>query len=287
MVGREKLDGARLRPHQRRVGTVRWGRAGHLLLVGQGVASRCAVHHPSPLERSAWLALLAGRLRPEGAPPEAALASLTPESSPSERWAALTTFLERWYGNPLSELPDVAQPAIGPAPLRRMLSIQAVVPDVVRQNQLVRPEELRIDDGKIVFLVENQAVCLWATEPDGEDPRVWYRNNEEGEPWLEEPERLSGFLIRAVLFEAIMQARFGASVAALPADEVQPILSRVASLGGGRWNWGGARFFAREGALVMTMDNDGASDVWLAARSPLALSRFEDLVTEQWDRIAF
>lgn len=174
-----------------------------------------------------------------------------------------------------------------PAPLRRMLSIQAVVPDVVRQNQLVRPEELRIDDGKIVFLVENQAVCLWATEPDGEDPRVWYRNNEEGEPWLEEPERLSGFLIRAVLFEAIMQARFGASVAALPADEVQPILSRVASLGGGRWNWGGARFFAREGALVMTMDNDGASDVWLAARSPLALSRFEDLVTEQWDRIAF
>jgi hypothetical protein len=37
----------------------------------------------------------------------------------------------------------------------------------------------------------------------------------------------------------------------------------------------------------MTMENHGACDVWLAARTPVALSRFEDLVTEDWDHVAF
>jgi hypothetical protein len=240
-----------------------------------------------PLARSSWLELLAGRLPPEGPPPEAPLASLAADSTPNARWTALTAFLERWHGTSLAELPAIMETTIGPPLLRKMLGIQAVVPDVVRHNQLVQPEELRLEDGKIVFLVENQAVCLWATETDGEDPRVWYRNNEEGEPWLEEPERLSGFLVQAVLFEAILHARFGASATALPADMVEAILSRVAPLGSERWNWGGARFFGRDGALVMTMENDGAWDVWLAARTPLALSRFEDLVTETWDHVAF
>ncbi len=135
--------------------------------------------------------------------------------------------------------------------------------------------------------IENQGVCLWATEPEGEDPRVWYRNNEQGEPWIEEPQRLAGFLIQAVIFEAILHAQFGANATELPAASVKDIVAQVEPLGGGHWNWAGARFFARDGALVMTMESDGACDAWLAARTPFALSRFEDLVTEDWDRVAF
>ncbi len=62
---------------------------------------------------------------------------------------------------------------------------------------------------------------------------------------------------------------------------------QVEPLGSGRWNWGGARFFAREGALVMTMGDDNASDVWLAARTPHALSRFDGLADDRWDYVAF
>jgi hypothetical protein len=240
-----------------------------------------------PLTRSAWLELLAGRLPPEGPPPEAPLADLPPGSRPDERWAALTGFLERWHGQSLAEPPAIPGTTTAPPLLRKMLGVQALVPDVVRHNQLVRPEELVLEDGKIVFLVENQGVCLWATEPDGDDPRVWYRENQDRAPWSEERERLSGFLIQAALFEAILHARFGASATALPDDEAEAILALVAPLGAGRWNWGGARFFGADGALVMTMENGEACDVWLAARTPLALSRFEGLVTDEWDRVAF
>jgi hypothetical protein len=237
------------------------------------------------LTRADWLGLLGGNLPRSGPPPEALLADIGAGSTPKERWDTLVGFVERWHGKPLG-VPIETSATIGPSLLRKLLGVQSVVPEIVQQNELVRPDELALEDGKVVFLVENQGVCRWATEPEGEDPRVWYQNSGE-DTWLEEPERLSSFLIQMVLFEAILNTRFGAFAIALPADTVQSVLSRVTPLAGGRWNWLGARFFARDGALVMTMENDGACDVWLAASRPLALSRFEDLVTEEWERIAF
>ena len=124
-------------------------------------------------------------------------------------------------------------------------------------------------------------------EEDLEDPRVWYANNEPDAPWIEEPQRLSGFLVQMVLFEAILNARFGTSTLSAPPETMDAILARVAPLGREPWTWGGARFYARDGALVMTMGDEAPADVWLAARSPLALSPFEDLVDEQWDSVAF
>ena len=130
---------------------------------------------------------------------------------------------------------------------------------------------------KMVFLWENQGVCLWATAPDGEDAAVWYRNNEEGEPWLEESAPLSLFLIQAVLFEAIMHSRFGAHTISLPSAQVQPLLARLDPLGSEIWKWGGARFYGRHGALMMTMEQEGAANVFLAARTPADLTPFEHL----------
>ena len=37
----------------------------------------------------------------------------------------------------------------------------------------------------------------------------------------------------------------------------------------------------------MTMEEGGAADVFLAARTPVDLSPFEDLVSDDWDRVAF
>lgn len=237
------------------------------------------------LTRSTWLELIKGQIPPRGRPPEEPLLDLATKCSPSDRWAALAEFIERWYGRRAAGMP--VKSMVGPPLLRKLLGALATGPEVFRQNHLVSLSELAIEGGKVVFLVENQAACLWATEPEGEDPKVWYRNNEEGEPWIEEPQRLSGFLIQAVLFEAILNAQFGAYAIALPDNLVGAILDRVKPLARERWNWNGARFFARDGALVMTMKNNGANDVWLAARTPFALSCFEDLVSEEWDRVAF
>jgi hypothetical protein len=239
------------------------------------------------LARSEWLKFIERQVPTTDLVPEAPLAGLGPDSTTSGRWSALIAFVERWYGKPVDQAAIVVQTKLGPPLVRKMIGLHAAVPEVMQHNHLVQPDELELEEGKVVFLVENQAVCLWATEPAGEDPIVWYRNNVQGEPWIEEPERLSGFLIQAVLFEAILHARFGASGTALPGETVRAILAQVAPLGNGRLNWGGARFFACDGALVMIMGDDGASDVWLAARTPLALSRFEGLADDRWDHVAF
>jgi hypothetical protein len=236
-----------------------------------------------PLPRAAWLELMAGQLPPRGPAPEAALAALSKDSSPEERWAALAMFIERWHGKAPARVAEV----VAPLPLCRLLAAQAAIPELFQHNHLVQPDELVVEDSRMVFLWENQSVCLWATEPAGEDAAVWYRNNEEGAPWVEESAPLSVFVVQAVLFEAIMHSRFGAHTFAVPSEQLQPLLARLDPLGSGIWNWGGARFYGRDGALLMTMEQEGAADVFLAARTPLDLSPFQDLVSEDWERVAF
>jgi hypothetical protein len=239
-----------------------------------------------PLPREQWLTLLGDSLPPPGPPPETEIAALAADSGPHERWAALVSFLARWRRTPIASMPrwDGLQ---GLERVRETIGALYAIPDVFRQNHLVSPEGLAIEDGRIAFLYENQSVCLWATEPEGDDPRVWYRTNADGEPWLEEPERLSGFLIQAVLFEAIMSAPFGAHATALDAQTASAIVERLQPLAGGRWNWNGGRFYARGGALAFTMENPPGVDTWLGAATPLALTPFDDLVTEDWEHVGF
>lgn len=254
---------------------------------GQATPRNVRFHIRPSLSRADWLDFIGGCIPPADPAPEEAFAKLTTDSSPDDRWAALKSFLERWYQKPIGDSPDELQGVVGPPLLQKILGVQTMLPEIIQQNQLVRPEKLVIEDGRIIFLMENQAVCLWATEPEGEDPRVWYRNNDEGEPWIEEPEHLSGLLIQTVLFEAFMNSRFGASITSVSGETLDAILARVDRLAGGRWNWGGAHFYAHDGALVMTMESPGDCSVWLAAKTPLALTPFEDLVDEGWDYVAF
>jgi len=194
--------------------------------------------------------------------------------------------LARWLGTPIASTPRW-DGLHGLERVRETIRALSAIPDAFRHNDLVAPADLRVEDGRIAFLYENQAVCLWATEPEGDDPRVWYRTNANGEPWIEEPERLSGFLVQAVLFEAIMHAPFGANTPELDAQKAAAIVDRLRPLAGGRWNWFGARFYARDGALALTMENPPGVDVWLAAATPLALTPFDDLVTADWQHVAF
>lgn len=247
-----------------------------------------SLHLRTPRPRAAWLSDLGARIPRDGSPlPDAAIGALAPRAGPDDRWIALSSFIERWYGAAPSLRGRSELGRVGPPLLRRILAVRSELPDLFAQNHLVAPEDLAIEGGRVEFLRENQGACAWATEPEGADPRVWCRLNATAEPWVEEPEPLSGFLIEAVLFEAILCARFGASTSLVDEATVNAILAHVDPLALARWHWGRARFYARGGVLAMTMENDGAVDVWLAAKSPLALSPFDDVVTPSWNRIAF
>ena len=72
-------------------------------------------------------------------------------------------------------------------------------------NLLFSPDELRVEDGHLWFMEENQAVVHWGL-PSGRlseaDPMVYQRVNEPGAKWYSEKMRFSAFLIRTYDWQA-------------------------------------------------------------------------------------
>jgi len=42
-----------------------------------------------------------------------------------------------------------------------------------------------MDGGALLVGIENQGVWLWAVRDDSDNPMVWERENESGQPWTE------------------------------------------------------------------------------------------------------
>ncbi|HYU15058.1 MAG TPA: hypothetical protein VEL05_03275 [Candidatus Acidoferrum sp.] len=248
-------------------------------------------HLPEALPRKRWLEFRGSTelSDPPGPPAEAEISRLTRESGLFERMGALRTFLERWHGIRLDRRPSRRAARGLPAPLAELHRLVAGVEGVIAQNLLVEPT---LEDGRLIFYVENQGVCHWATETTGDDPPVWWRLNEPGEVWQREEEPLSGFLIQLVLFEAMLGASCGAHPGTLDAAAAERLCERMRPLPLGTWLWPGqgmqSRFYAREGALMfLAAAGDGWFDGWLAARRPEALTFLEDLVADTWCHVAF
>lgn len=160
------------------------------------------------------------------------------------------------------------------------------------QNTLVWDPTWARDGDKYVFYVENQAVYVWATDGDGDDPVVWGRFNKPGEPWLAEQEPLSRFLLQVVLFEAIMGTAHGASAASITLRQLEAAVAPLERLPLGCWRWPvePSCFYAGADVLAFAGPNgrspDGLVDtvsLFVAARSPIALSYLRDLAGIGWD----
>ena len=78
-------------------------------------------------------------------------------------------------------------------------------------NQLYSPEQLKIEDGYLIFMEENQVVVFWAVPTSHlseEDPIVWQRVREKPGEWCvavgadkcPDPMPISQFLLRMFLW---------------------------------------------------------------------------------------
>ncbi len=126
-----------------------------------------------------------------------------------------------------------------------------------------------IVDGHLLFYVENryayaerESAYQWSTLPDGDDPPVFGRTNDD-QPWQAEGIRLSEHLILACLFEAIMcHAKYGVWCKRLEEDRFVAIAQNIAPIAIPPWRWRRLQFYAGRGAFMCAAIDDENSKIW-------------------------
>jgi hypothetical protein len=207
--------------------------------------------------------------------------------SNGDRAWVLARFLEQWHGIRL--LPG--GPAGLPPGLARVLGAVERHPELSPQNYLYAPYEE--GHGLLVFASEREGAYEWAYQPGEVDPKVWGRwllDRPGGSDWTPESERLSGFLLQFVLFEAITGAPWWVQYPAARPGLVTVALGPLRPVLG-TWRWPGpdATFHAADDTLAFTCGNpatpcigQGLTDVTLAARDPAALDHLAGVTADGW-----
>ncbi|MZD09702.1 hypothetical protein GTW43_32165 [Streptomyces sp. SID5785] len=207
---------------------------------------------------------------------------------------SLSRFLTRWYGDPDRPISANLGAAKMPLPLRAWHEIasQWSTP-VTTLNHPLDPSELEIEDGKLVFWVENQGCWTWSTNINGDDPIVFDRQpGSDHEPWAPTGETLSEFLLHATVFEAIVGAPCQMYVENITEEVLSRIASEVSPLPLPHWRWPSAdvRILVGTGLLAQVSDSmtSGPSDtirrfdVTIAAPSSDALESLSNLAGVPW-----
>jgi hypothetical protein len=206
---------------------------------------------------------------------------------------AAEQFLVDWYGEPEGGRGSAVTDSELPRPLRQLYVLASRWPRSIVQNQLVSPP--RNVDGRLVFYIENQGVYEWATEGVGDDKATVWGREPDGQPWMKEEPRLAPFTLQLLVFEAIMGASHGASVAWLPSERLPDAVGSLEALPHGCWRWPEypTRFYAGgDGQLAVTSPNrapDDPSDaytVFVAARDAAALAYLDDIVDDSWEQFS-
>lgn len=135
-----------------------------------------------------------------------------------DRAAALEAALDAYFGPAVRPKPKDLPPALAALFTR-------FEPGLIRQNLLARLDHRR------VFYVENQHCNDWALAEDGADPRVLRDGS------VTEQERLSGFAIQIVLFEASMGALPHTEGGYMDRATLARVCEEFVEVPLGRWSW--------------------------------------------------
>jgi hypothetical protein len=190
-----------------------------------------------------------------------------------------------------------------------MYELVGLWPEAIFQNHLLAPLEfadikkedwadVEVEDERLVFYVENQGVCRWATQAEQvEDARVWIRGSllsgELFEWTLEEP-ALSHFLLQLLSFEAVMGASSGASAAWLEWPLVDQALAPLERLPFGAWRWPTypTHFYVGERIIAVAGPNPGPGEteqsagqasLTIGALDDDALAYLDEIVDDSWE----
>jgi hypothetical protein len=150
-----------------------------------------------------------------------------------DRAGALEAALDAYFGPAVRPKPEDMPPGLAALFTR-------FEPGLIRQNILARPNDRR------VFYIENQSCNEWALADDGADPQV-IRDGK-----TTEQERLCGFAVQIVLFEASMGALRFTDAGYMGRAALARVSEEFVEVPLGRWTWPipETRFLVAPGVVV-------------------------------------
>jgi hypothetical protein len=149
-------------------------------------------------------------------------------------------------------------------------------------NRMLHPDEWTIEAGKLVFMEENQAVVLWATEADArpnDDPPAYQATTDEPMVWERVNDRCSVFLLVMTHWEAA----FGASMPCGNTAEVEAGL-----VGKLETNWtfvgevAGMKAFNKPGRVVCFLEEEDRR-IFAGATSEAGLDAIASELGVRWE----
>ena len=224
-------------------------------------------------------------------------------STQQDRWSLLKDFIAEWHG-PLedgdgysaAEL-DAAEQRIGlklPEALREWYQLAGQREDVVAtQNHLMRPQDLNIVDGLLVFHSENQDVVEWGIKPDDlhlPDPPVYLNDSgrhDEPQALIQENKTLSEFALQMVVCDTMITQDRTISVRQARDEIVARIEHEYIQFNFPEWQWlGGSHFYGTDDTLAFLV-GDAPRDIWVAARTAAAYRTAKELLDLTAEELRF
>lgn len=205
--------------------------------------------------------------------------------SREERWNALKMFFNGWFGQ-LGPADGYDEPSIRaaeerlnlrlPPSLREWYALAGRRADVwSRQDHFLSPQELRIEDERLVIYVENQSVVNWAIPLEDmthDDPPVFVSDPQDSEEWIEESPAVSMF----ALSQMLLNVKFAESTPCSANGEATrgsliAIRRNYQTLGFPDLNWppGPTRIY---GGQDLVIETNGESWIWVSGKSTATFS---------------
>jgi hypothetical protein len=238
-----------------------------------------------------------------------ALDRLRSPMTAEDRFGVLQQLVNYWHGPILPEdgMSDVEIGSSMPLPLplrwwyrwagkrTAVMSGQNIMR--VPRDYEHRHRMLALEDGRLIFYVENQGVYQWSRLPHGDDPPVFGRWERKGR-WAQEKITLSEHLILMCLFEAVScHAKYGASITWLSEDRLDEIVKNIPPVAIRPWRWLGTRFFVGQGVFVLAAENRNPKEkyragekkyysVHVSAKTEHPLQFLKPFLDDKWEYVA-
>ena len=213
----------------------------------------------------------------------------------SERWALLRDVVEQWY-SPVSSADGVSLGELDSAKLRLGVSLPAAIREWYalvgrrndiwsRQDHLLQPEEFRINDDHLVFMIENQNVVEWGIHIDDlaiDDPPIYVTSVDEPNIWLKENDSVSEFALQmfAYCLKWLEKGRWWANAYVTP-DVLDCISVHYPRLPFAEWHWPtSTRFYGLRDIIaeVEAESDDDHAWLYIVMRTAAAAHSFKHVV---------